>query len=75
MTILHEDDCHFNLIIDKKSYLAKLGSLSFRFNVGPTDGDTAVAELKEQEEEFDSGELDLKNKLKDCMASKKEIEI
>ena len=35
MTLLHENDQHFNLVIDKKSDLAVLGSLSFRFNVGP----------------------------------------
>ena len=37
MTLLHEDNIHFNLVIDKKSDLAILGSLSYRFNVGPTN--------------------------------------
>ena len=43
MTLLHENDIHFNLVISKNSDLAKLGSLSYRFNVGPL--------LKRNEEE------------------------
>ena len=35
MTLLHEDNSHFNLVINKNSDLACLGSLSFRFNIGP----------------------------------------
>ena len=34
MILLHENDNHFNLVISKNSDLAKLGSLSFRHNVG-----------------------------------------
>ena len=36
MVVLHEDDVHFNLIISKNSDLAIKGSLSYRFNIGPT---------------------------------------
>ena len=36
MVLLHEKDNHFNLIISKDSDLAKFGSLSDRFKVGPT---------------------------------------
>ena len=35
MTLLHERDTHFNLIVAKDSDLAKVGSLSFRSNIGP----------------------------------------
>ena len=35
MTLLHENDVHFNLIISRDSDLVKLGSLSYRFNIGP----------------------------------------
>ena len=36
MVLLHQTDNHFNLIVSKDSDLAKYGSLSYRFNVGPT---------------------------------------
>jgi hypothetical protein len=36
MVLLHQNDSHFNLIVSKNSDLAKYGSLSYRFNVGPT---------------------------------------
>ena len=35
MVLLHEDDIHFNLIISGESDLAKCGSLSHRFSIGP----------------------------------------
>ena len=35
MTLLHENDNHFNLVVSQHSDLAVLGSLSYRFNVGP----------------------------------------
>ena len=35
MVLLHEDELHYNLIVSKDSDLAKFGSLSCRFNVGP----------------------------------------
>ena len=35
MTLIHEDDMHFNLVVSKDSNLATMGSLSHRFNVGP----------------------------------------
>ena len=38
MVLLHEDESHFNSIISKESDLAKLGSLSFKFNLGPILG-------------------------------------
>ena len=50
MTLLHENDIHFNLVISKNSDLAKLGSLSYRFNVGPL--------LKRNEEEKENNETE-----------------
>ena len=38
MVLLHQKDSHFNLIVSKNSDLAKYGSLSYRFNVGPIVG-------------------------------------
>ena len=35
MTLLHENDVHFNLVVSRDSDLVKLGSLSYRFNIGP----------------------------------------
>ena len=35
MVLFHEHDCHFNLVVNKESDLATLGSLSYRFNMGP----------------------------------------
>ena len=33
MVLFHENDCHFNLVVDKNNDLATLGSLSRRLNV------------------------------------------
>ena len=57
MTLLHENDMHFNLVISKNSDLAKLGSLSYRYNVGPL--------LKRNEEEKDKKEKEDNVKDKD----------
>ena len=35
MVLLHTNESHFNLVVSRESDLALLGSLSFRFNVGP----------------------------------------
>ena len=35
MVLLHSNDVHFDLIVPKESKLAKLGSLSFKHNIGP----------------------------------------
>ena len=42
MTLLHEDETHFNLIVSKDSDLATMGSLSYRFNVGPLATSAAI---------------------------------
>ena len=53
MTLLHEDDVHFNLVINKNSDLALLGSLSYRFNIGPI-----IREVKSSEVNANSAEND-----------------
>ena len=35
ITILHQEDIHFDLVVAGDSDLATLGSLSYRFNIGP----------------------------------------
>ena len=35
MVLFNEDNCHYNLVVNKNSDLAVLGSLSYRFNIGP----------------------------------------
>ena len=34
MVLFHENDCHFNLVVNKNSDLALLGNLSFRYTIG-----------------------------------------
>ena len=35
MVLLHQEDCHFDLIVSKDSNLATVGILSYRSNIGP----------------------------------------
>ena len=51
MVLLHEDDSHYNLVISKDSDLAKLGSLSYRFNVGPLINDNTEESESDDKEE------------------------
>ena len=77
MTLLHEDNVHFNLIIDQKSDLAVLGSLSCRFNVGPIYKTNHVADSKYESIEKENDEkkvetvAELKKQLKKCENEKK----
>ena len=48
MVILHENDSHFNLVVSKNSNLATLGSLSYRFNIGPIVKNGIEDEAKEE---------------------------
>ena len=85
MVLFHEDDCHFNLVVSKNSDLARLGSLSYRFNVGPTDNsdDEKDSEVEfDNDDEIDCGEnqenikelIKVKKELKKCIESKNKIE-
>ena len=79
MVLIHENDYHFNLVVDKNSDLAQLGSLSFRFNVGPM---LVIEEdiVKNEEEEKESIKddfaelLKVKKELQKCQKSKANIE-
>ena len=60
MVLLHENDSHFNLIVSGESDLATLGSLSYRFNMGPMLKDTnEEKEEKEEKEESVDSETEL----------------
>ena len=87
MTILHEDDMHFNLVISKETDLVRLGSLSYRFNIGPFlkksddvgDNDESNVENSTEVEQEDEGSqeeiiINLQKKLKESEVSKKTIE-
>ena len=74
MTLLHQNDIHCDLVIDKNSDLAVLGSLSHRFNVGPIMNEievetntTNMDTSKEIIENEEKGELNkVKKELKKC---------
>ena len=57
MVLLHQEDCHFDLIVSKNSNLATVGSLSYRSNIGPLidqnecDEESAIDEEKPEVEE------------------------
>ena len=46
LVLLHEKDTHFNLVITNESDLAKYGSLSFRFNIGPIMKQNEMDQMK-----------------------------
>ena len=67
MTLLHEEDNHFNLVVDRNSDLAKQGSLSHRFNVGPIMEDISkdcdeVPTNETKEQDINDG-IDVQEKL------------
>ena len=77
MVLLHEDESHFNLVVGGESDLASLGSLSYRFNIGPMniqedheiEGDNNVDEPEENNDVED-----LKKQLKKSKEGKKVLE-
>ena len=72
MSLYHENDCHFNLIIDKNSELALKGSISSRLDAGSTSKNEEM--IKNDKHEKKSNEKDdkdneiikLKKELKAC---------
>lgn len=70
MVLLHANESHFNLVVSKNSDLAVLGSLSFRFNVGPIIA-ARVDHSKENKEEGSitneeaANDIELKDVLKE----------
>ena len=76
MVLLHEDELHYNLIVSKESDLAQLGSLSYRFNVGPIMNNKIDTEVIGDDSEVEINELsekDLKKELKKCLDEKKKL--
>ena len=85
MVLLHDNDSHFNLIISSDSDLAKFGSLSNRFNVGPFEEevnkdakssekiDVKQDELEDADQKTENEVLTLKKELKQCKESKEII--
>jgi stress-induced morphogen len=77
MALLHEDNNHFNLIVNKDSDLALLGSLSFRLNLGSLKESRKIDIPQETEpvEKVDFEELaKIKKDWKKCEKDKKLIE-
>ena len=77
LVLLHEKDTHFNLVTSKESDLAKYGSLSFRFNIGPmNDADEDKDdEIIDEDESLELEDISkVKKALKECEKSKKTIE-
>ena len=85
MVLLHQDDNHFNLIVSANSDLAKMGSLSNRFSVGPVEesndasaksskGNNLNEENPKAEEKDDKELENLRKQLTNCLESKKHIE-
>ena len=81
MVLFHENDCHFNLVVNKNSDLALLGSLSFRYNIGPilaNNDEDKVSEEEEPKNDIDDSDdsevLDLRKELKICGDNKTKIE-
>ena len=80
MVLLHEKDSHFDLIVSKDSDLAKLGSLSYRFNVGPlmnqndqTKDCEDEPEAADETENLNGTKEEMQKLLKICKEEKKKI--
>ena len=76
LVLLHVKDTHFNLVISNESDLAKYGSLSYRFYIGPIDEtDGSTDELISEEKEIGLEETtNTKKALKECEKAKTIIE-
>ena len=76
MVVIHTDDVHFDLVVDRNSDLATMGSLSYRHNIGPM-----VKENEENKNQIEKPNSDtekdieiLRKKLKTCEKSKEILE-
>ena len=77
MVLLHQNDMHFNLIIPGDSDLATLGSLSYRFNIGPiVNKDIESEENKDKciDKEVTGDIEELRKQLKKCKEHNRELE-
>ena len=80
MVLLHENDLHFNLVVAGDSDLATQGSLSYRFNIGPTVAqiEEKVVDSEEEKEDDEEHTEDIelfKRQLKKCELGKRNLEI
>ena len=58
MVLFHENDNHFNLVVNEKSDLAMQGSLSYRFNDGPIlQAEKKTEELSDENDPLKFSEL------------------
>ena len=73
MVLYHENDCHFNLVIDKHSDLAVKGSITSRLNVGNMKNNDKK-DKPDVKDTKDSDILKLKKELKECKESKNMLE-
>ena len=73
MVLFHENDCHFNLVIDNNSDLATQGSISTRLNVVMFENDRKI-EKEGVEDDVKTANQNLKKELKICKQNKKNIE-
>ena len=74
MALLHENNTHFNLIVNKNSDLSVLGSLSHRFKVGPLDECVETNEEKKEDNEYVNEINSMKKELKKLEKNKVRIE-
>jgi hypothetical protein len=78
MVLFHENDNHFNLVVNEKSDLAMKGSLSYRFNIGPLLMDEIKDKNEEQTEETIQNDplqlVKLEKEIKMCRSDKDKIE-
>ena len=79
LILLNESNVHFNLVVSKDSDLAQLGSLSYRYNVGPIIEDNEKEQkskepeqIKKSDEEIDY-EKELERIKEELKESKKRI--
>ena len=72
MTLYHEDDCHFNLVINKNSELALKGSISTRLDAGESGAKDDLVEIVVKEKKSNTKDdkekelIKLKKELKTC---------
>ena len=81
LILFHENDCHFDLIVNKNHDLATLGSLSYRFNVGPIlesnepieEEEEAAVEVDKDTESPNNDHKRCKDELKRCQETNRKL--
>ena len=72
MVLYHENDSHFNLVINRTNELATLGSISTRLDVGSTENDEKV-EKAVNEEDVEAEIQKLRKEIKICKQNENTI--